>query len=256
MKKYFSILVLAILGFGLMPADSQSSAAPGGPQFNEVMSKLFGDNRTFTADLEIRTKDSSGDAILIPGKITFDANKSRFEADMTQTEAAQMSPESAEQMKSMDMSHIVMIKRPDEKVAYLLYPGMQAYIESPLQGPATAASTDDFKVETTELGRETVDGHPCVKSKVVVTDKNGIPHEFAIWNATDLKNFPVKIYQAEQGNGSTMTMTFRNVTFKKPDAGLFDPPPDYTKYDSQRSMIRSIVMKNMSGAGSFSPLAH
>jgi uncharacterized protein DUF4412 len=259
MKKSSSILALAILGFGLVPAYAQSGALPGGPQFNGVMSRLFGNNRTFTADLEMRTRDSSGDAIVIPGKITFDSDQSRFEADMTQLQTAQMTPEAAEQMKFMDLNRIVMIRQPDKKIAYLLYPGMRAYVESPLQDPAAAAGADDFKVETTELGRETVDGHPCVNSKVVITDKQGTPHEFTIWNAADLKNFPVKIYQAGQDNNATLTLTFKNIAFAKPDPKLFVPPPDYTKYDSPRSMIRSVMMQHMgggSGSGTFNPLAH
>jgi hypothetical protein len=256
MKKHFAILTLAIVGFGLMPAYSQFGAAPGGFQFGGAMSKLFGNNQTFTADLEMQTKDSSGDAIALPGKVTFDSNKSRFEVDMTQFQSAQMPPESAEQMRYMDMKHIVIIRRPDQNATYMIYPGMQTYLENALQNPETAAAADDFKVETTELGKETVDGHPCVKSKVVVTGKDGTKHEFTIWNAVDLKNFPVKIYQAEQGNESTMTLTFKNIAFTKPAASLFDPPSDYTRYDSMRSMIQSVMFKHMDGDGNSSPLAH
>jgi len=37
-------------------------------------------------------------------------------------------------------------------------------------------------------------GRPsCVKNKVIVTDDKGDKHESTVWNATDLKNFPVKI---------------------------------------------------------------
>ena len=34
------------------------------------------------------------------------------------------------------------------------------------------------------MGMKTLDGHPCVKNKVVVTDKEGIKHEWMVWNAT------------------------------------------------------------------------
>ena len=64
MKKYFTILTLAIAGFGLFPAYSQFGAAPGGSQFGNGMAKLFGNNQTFSATLEMQTKDSSGDARL------------------------------------------------------------------------------------------------------------------------------------------------------------------------------------------------
>ena len=70
------------------------------------------------------------------------------------------------------------------------------------------AAPGDFKVEMTEIGKETVDGHPCVKNKVVVTDKENKKHESTVWNATDLKNFPIKIQTQEQGGNATMLFVF------------------------------------------------
>ena len=69
---------------------------------------------------------------------------------------------------------------------------MQSYVENVLADPETTAAPSDFKVETTELGKDTVDGHPCVKNKVIVTGKDGTPHESTVWNAMDLKNFRSK----------------------------------------------------------------
>ena len=74
----------------------------------------------------------------------------------------------------------------------------------------------DFKVETTELGKETVDGHPCVKNKVVVTDKESKQHESTVWNATDLKNFPVKIETGRERRH--FDHAFKNISLTKPDA--------------------------------------
>src|SRR5207248_1768042 len=99
------------------------------------------------------------------------------------------------------------------KVSYLVYPGLESYAVSPTA--AVAGAPEDFKVETTELGKETVDGHPCIKNKAVVTDKQGAKHESTLWNATDLKSFPIKIVTTE--NGNTATMSFKNISFAKPD---------------------------------------
>ena len=69
-------------------------------------------------------------------------------------------------------------------------------------------------METTELGKDTVDGHPCVKNKVIVTDNEGSKHESTVWNATDLKNFPVKI-ETDRTGRQTMTMLFKNVSTRQ-----------------------------------------
>jgi hypothetical protein len=221
--------------------------APRGPHFGGAMSKLFGDNQSFSATLEIQTADPRGGAMTMPGKVTFDSGKSRFEMDMTQARGGQMPPEAAAQMKAMGMGSMVMIGRADKKVSYLIYPGMQAYVESVQSDPETTTAPSDFKMETTELGRETVDGHSCVKNKVIVTGKDGTPHTSTVWNATDLKNFPVKIQTAEQGR--EMTMLYKNITFSKADASLFNPPSDYTKYDSMQAMMQAVMMKQMGGGG-------
>src|SRR5208282_6172431 len=101
-------------------------------------------------------------------------------------------------------------------VAYMVYPGMQSYVENALSDSETTTAPGDFKLATTELGKDTVDGHPCVKNKVIVTDKDGNKHESTVWNATDLKDFPVKIQTAAEGGNTTMQ--FKNVSLAKPAA--------------------------------------
>ncbi|MGA2853290.1 MAG: DUF4412 domain-containing protein [Verrucomicrobiota bacterium] len=220
---------------------------PRGPQFTGAMDKLFGENQSFSATLEMQTADTSGGTMTMPGKIMFDSGKSRFEMDMTQAKGGQMPPDAAAQMKAMGMDRTVMIGRPDKKVAYMIFPGMKSYVENALSDSETTTATSDFKVETTELGKDTVDGHPCVKNKVIVTGKDGTPHESTVWNATDLKNFPVKIQTTEQGH--KMTMLYKDITLSKPDASVFEPPSDYTKYDSIQGMMQAFMMKQMGGGG-------
>jgi len=106
---------------------------------------------------------------------------------------------------------------------------------------------EDLQVETTELGKETIDGHDCIKNKVVVTGKDGTQHESTVWNATDLKSFPVKIVTQEKDN--TVTMQFKDISFDKPAASQFDPPADYTKYDDMQTMMQTEMMKRMGGMG-------
>lgn len=237
-----------LLGFlSLTLAVHAQPAAPTGPNFDAATAKLFGKNQTFSANMELQTKDpEKGDLMTMPGKISFDTGKSRFEMDLTQLKSSRISQSEAEQMKQMGMETIVTIGRPDKQMSYLIYPGLQAYVANPTQTGKSNSATNDFKIETTELGKDTVDGHPCVKNKVVVTDKDGNQHESTVWNATDLKNFPVKVQMNENGNPATMT--FKDISFSKPAASQFEPPADYTKYNDVSTMIRSEMMKKMSNA--------
>jgi hypothetical protein len=200
------------------------------------MAKLFGDNSAFSATMEMQTKDpSSGETMTMPGQISFAEGKSRFEMDMTKMRGGKMRPEAAAQMKAMGMDSMVMISRPDKKVTYMVYPGLQAYVENALPESEAATPASDYKIETTELAKETVDGHPCVKNKTVVTDSKGDKHESIVWNASDLKNFPIKIEQTEEGHA--MTMLFKDIKLAKPEASVFDPPAGCARYDSMQAMM-------------------
>ena len=245
MKKQFIILAAAIIGLGLLPAYSQPGMQ-GGPQFGGAMGKLFGDNQAFSATMEMQASDQAGNPVTIPGKLAFDTGKSRFEINMADIKGGHMPPNAAAQMKAMGMDQMVAITHPELKIAWLIYPGLKSYAE--IQVPDSDSPTNStFKMTATEIGKETVDGHPCVENKVVVVGKDGVKHESTVWNATDLKTFPVKIQTVEQGE--TVTMLFKNVSLTKPAASQFDAPSSYKKYDSMQAMQMEMMKRMAGGAG-------
>jgi hypothetical protein len=244
MNKHLLLLTAATLGIGLAPAFAQPGPPEGGAAFDGAMSKLFGDNSAFNAASETRIKTKSGDLITMPGKIYFNSGNARMEMDMIKATGLNISPGAAAQMKSMGLDQMITISLPGKKSVLLIYPGLKSYVENPL--PAAAAATNlNFKVTTTELGKETVAGHPCVQNKVFVTDATGTTNEFTVWNATDLKNFPMKIFRA--GPDADATMLFTDVSLTKPAANLFDPPAGFTRYDNVQIMMQTEIMKKMGG---------
>ena len=241
-----NLVILSIcLSIGSLHAQSgRPGGPPPGPGLSGSTAKLFGDNSTFSANLEIQTSTGGGsENMTMPGRIFFDNGKSRFEMNTAELKGGNMSPQAAAQMKSIGLDKMVMISRPDKKVGYQVYPSMQAYVENALPEGESSGTGDDFKIEVTELGKETVEGHPCIKNKTVVTDKEGTKHESLVWNATDLKKFPVKIEHTE--DSTKVTMLFREVSLSKPAADLFDPPPGTAKYDSMQAMMQQVMMKKI-----------
>lgn len=244
MKKPLTILTTAIFCFWLVPAFAQLGGAPGGPQFDGALTKVFGDNTAFTATLESQITPKSGDPVTLPGKIAFDAGKARFEMNLSAARGLNIPADAAGQMQAMGLDKITTISLPENKFIYLIYPGLQSYVENPLPDALTGTN-QNFKVATTELGKAIVDGHPCVENKVVVSDDKGATNEFTVWNATDLKNFPVKIITAKPE--AEITMTFKDVSLTRPAADLFIPPTGYTRYDNMQTMVQTEMMKKMGG---------
>jgi outer membrane lipoprotein-sorting protein len=250
MKKYLSLLMAAALAAGTLTSRAQFGGGPPTPQFGNGMEKLFGDNQRFSATMQIQMSGNSG-PVTMSGKMYFDNGNSRFEMDMSQMQGANIPPQAMAQMKSIGLDKMVNITQTGQNTIYIVYPDAQAYTEMTSPAPPTGATNTDTKVDITALGNETVDGHPCVKNKAVVTDKQGAQHEFTVWNATDLKNFPVEITMNEQG--TPMTMYYKDISFSRPDSSLFTPPSGFTKYDSMPEMMQSIMMKSLGGGGGFRP---
>jgi len=250
MKKQLRFIAVTAVCLCSTLATSRAQFGGGSPgsAFGGSITKLFGDNTTYSASLESSVKDDSGgDPMKMPAKITYDQGKTRFEMDLTKATGLKLPPQALTQMKAMGMDVMVMISQPDKKMAYIIYPGLKAYAEMPMTDSNVPAKPDQFKMETTELGKETVDGHACVKNKQVVTDEKGTKSEFTSWNASDLKQFPVKIEMTEKGQA--VSLSFKDVKFDKVDAAQFDPPSGFTKYTDMQTMMQTEMMKHIPQGG-------
>src|SRR4051812_28737650 len=96
-------LALLVSTFALTGSVHAQMGRSVGPNYNGAMAKLFGDNPTFSADIEIQSASSPQQATTMPGKMFVDAGKSRFEMNFSDAKGGQMSPGVAEHMKTMGM---------------------------------------------------------------------------------------------------------------------------------------------------------
>jgi len=241
MKKHFLLLASVLVGCSLVTAFAQPGGPPPGPSWDGAMAKLFGDNPAFTGTMEFHMTGPSGKEITMQARISHLEGKARFEMDMASMQGVNMPPQAAAQMKQMGMSKMVSISRRDLTLVYMLYPDMKAYVEMPMR--EANAPISEYKTDVTKLGEENINGHDCIKNKVLVTCPDGSTREATVWNATDLNKFPMKLQLATK-EGRNLLMIFSEVKFEKPDAALFSPPVDFTKYDT----MMNLMMSRMRGA--------
>ena len=253
MKNLTRLLAIGLLYLPLTAVHAQPGG-PGmmggpsaaGPSLSGGMVKVFGDHTNFSANLELTGKDTSANEnVILPGKVAFSSGKSSFAMNLTEAKGTGMPPDAGEQLKAMGMDRMTMISRPDKKVAYMVYPGMSAYVEMPIQDPDALKPPSDFKAETTPLGKDTINGIACVKSKMIVTDDKGSKHEYTVWNATELKDFPMKIETTQEGKN--VTLIFKDVKLSKPAETQFDPPADCKRFGSMQAMMQEVMMKRFGG---------
>ena len=250
MNRHQTLLLLAgILSCSPLHAQFGGGGPSSGPQVRPEMIKLFGEHKAFSAKMDFQVTEPGAESpMTVPGQLAVQEGQSRFEMNLGEAKGGRMPPNAAEQMKQMGMDRIIAISQPNKKRSLLIYPGLEAYVEMEMDEAEAAAAkaADDLEIERTEQGKETVNGHECVKNKVVFKNEKGTTEEATVWNASDLKEFPVKIEATEQGN--TVVMTFSDIQLAAPGEDKFDAPSSYAKYDDMMTMMQQVMMKRM-GAG-------
>ncbi len=84
------------------------------------------------------------------------------------------------------------------------------------------AESQNATVERSAVGTDTVDGHSCKVENLTVTSRDGKVTKMKVWEAEDLKGFPVKV-EMQSGRGP-ITVEYEDVSFSEPDASLFTHP--------------------------------
>jgi hypothetical protein len=211
------------------PATSPQLSTAGSPTgINAAFIKLFGDVSAFTARMETLVLDrSQKEWVRMPMDFALLDRKVRMDLNLEQTVSRDLPANMISVMKEKGMERIVTIFRPDQKVTLLIYPGPKTYQAMPLAKGESDAIEKGFQVEKTVLGKETIDGHACVKNKVVVKNQQGAVLRATTWNAPDLKDLPIRVEMKKEEN--TVIITFKQIEFAKPDIKRFDVPADYAK---------------------------
>jgi hypothetical protein len=237
MKKFLASIVFATSIFSL---SAQPGAGPGASSnFTTALMKLFGKNTAFSATADV-DMDQGGKKTIMKMKMAYLDGKVRSDLDLADMKSADMPPEAIGQMKQMGMDKMATIIEPTKKSMVMIYPGLKGYAEMPLPAEQAESMDKEPKIDKQELGKETVDGHPCVKNKVTVTT-DGKAQEFILWAATDLKDFPVKTEFNE--SGAKITVVYKDIQLNKPDASLFQPPAAFKKYNSMQEMMMEKMLQ-------------
>jgi hypothetical protein len=238
----FSRLLAAAIATGLVALAGVSAHAEGmaGPSDSTIaaLRQLFG-NTAFTGTTEFRVLDSSlRDTMILPMTYSMLDGSTRFDVAVAQMKSAQIP--AAYAMFYKQLGTLGAIIRPDKKLRIAIFPVLKAYTESPMDKDDEAYLLKNYKLSKTSLGRETVAGHACEKTKVILTDDSNHAQQALVWYATDLKDFPIQIQMSD--TKQTFVVTFRQVKLGRPDPKLFEPPADMKRYDDAQMAKKLTAM--------------
>lgn len=233
-----------VLGFSLLTSVALAQM-PGGkppPDPCAALAKFFNKDADFTATAKVVVAGKKArDNQTMTMRLAVSGRKMRSEMDMAKM--GNVPADDLESMKQMGMDQMVILalSEKEKPATYMVFPNLKSYCDMPNPNK----DSGEGKLEKTELGSDTVEQHACKKSKLTFTDKDGKTAEAIIWEATDLKDFPIQYQTAE--NGQTTTTTFSDIKMGKPDASLFELPAGYKKYGSMQEMIMGNMQRMMQG---------
>lgn len=225
-----AVSFLTLVGSAQMPGGSVDSA----------FLKLFGDSPTFSAKATIQVFSNRVEWLRMPMNFTALDGKLRLDVDMGQMKGPAIAVSTIEMNKKIGIDRVSSVVRLDRRTSYMLYPVLQGYVTMP--STELNANLRDEKLVRSALGRETIDGHACVKNRSVVKNQRGVTLlQATTWNAKDLQDFPLQIETVE--NGKSSIMRFAQVSLARPDANLFELPAGYKQYPSSDDLIGAAMTR-------------
>jgi len=237
-----------ILGLGFFLAVSAPAQIPTGGQagMNAALLKLFGEFPAFTSRAEVRLQDKPGratttlamDFAMLDGKV-------RMDLDMDSVKSSQVAPEMLASLKAAGLSKLVTVMRPDRTNVLLIYPNAKSFAEIPMAKEEAADAAKRFRIEKTKVGKETIDGHACEKTKVILRSDAGDKQEALVWYATDLRNFPLRV-ELDQPE-ATVQMNYRDVKLAQVDGRQFEAPSGFARYANVETLMQSVMIKSLGG---------
>ncbi len=237
MKQFALAVFVCLLGLASL---AQMPGGPPPPDPCAALAKFLSKDAEFIASAKVTTtgnKPRDNQTVLM----RFAVSERRMRNEIDMTKMGNVPPGDLAAMKQMGMDQLVILALPEKSASYLVFPNLKSYCDTPTSGKGIP----EGKLEKTPLGNDTVEKHACTKSKLTFTDKDGKTAEALVWEAPDLKNFPVQYQTVE--NGQTTTTTFTDIKTEKPEASLFELPQGYKKYGNMQEMMMGNMQRLMQG---------
>lgn len=224
---------------------------PGSPGVTASLVQLFGTNTAFTAQAEVQILGpNQKERVGLPMIFTRLEGKIRVEVDMARMRNREQ-PDALARLTPLGLDRVISLIRPEQRTTWVLFPNLASVVKLAMPSAEADAFLQNAKLERTRLALEKMEGHPCVKYRVVITDPQAQNHEATVWSATDLRDFPVCV--ATREGSDTVVMRFRQVQFTRADAKVFEPPAGYSKYADMQTLMAGPAVKHLRGQANSTP---
>jgi hypothetical protein len=199
---------------------------------------MIGFGVPFTGVLQVVIRDeTNGEATVTEILCAFSKGNTRAESDLAKTKGRDPSPEEKAEWTRIGMDASILISRADRMSTCFIFPKLKAYCEMPSEAlPIQPQKTEPGHKRY--LGEEAIDGYPCKKYELAVTNLSGKRTTATVWEATALRNFPIKA-QIQRA-----TFTFSRVDLVEPAPTSFSPPSEYRRFKDCDELLDSATQRD------------
>ena len=239
--------LLAFLCWMVFAAGAMAQLPGGGNAgMNASLLQLFGDIPGFTAQAEVQLREKGAKTpTSMPMGFSALSGNVRLDIDMGRIKSDQVTPDMLAGFKTLGLDRLATVIRKDRKAALLVYPSLKSFVEMPFSKEEASDFERRRTIKKTKLGRETVAGQACEKTRVIVEDGVGPKQELTVWYATDLSNFPMRIEMNQPE--LSMTMQFSEVKLQRPEGRQFDAPAGFQRFASAELLVQNATMNALGG---------
>lgn len=137
---------------------------------------------------------------------------------------------------------MITIMRHDKKVMWMLKPEDKTYMEMKMSKGGRKDDLSSYKMETSTVGPETVNGVKTTKSKMIMTGPKGDKLGGFGWRTKEGIVVKMDAIAVDKKSKERIKSELKNLKVGKQDSSLFEIPSDYTKMDMGMGGIGKMMM--------------
>lgn len=146
---------------------------------------------------------------------------------------------------------VIMISRYDKKVVWNLIPEEKMYMTMPMGGADDKSRDTDvanYKLETTPMGEETLNGVTVSKAKIIMTDPDGSKLGGFSWTTSDGIMVKLDAISVDKGGKNRMKLEMKNLQIGPQPKELFEIPRGYEQMDlGGKGMLKEMIKGGLFG---------
>jgi hypothetical protein len=164
-------------------------------------------------------------------KVEYSANQTMETADTTMSGKVYATPLKERREMNVSGETMTMIMRRDKNIAWTLIPSEKMYMEVTTAAiKQQSENLDNYKIETTSMGKEKINGVDCEKSKVIMTKiSDGSKMGGFWWVTKDNIVMKMDMLSNEKNEKMRFKLELSDLKVGKLNPALFEIPAGYSK---------------------------